>query len=447
MHKELNKLKGKKIAILGLGIENYALVNFLLQKKINSYITICDHRAAEELGERYGVLKHRKLIAWKLGKSANQDLDGFDIIFRSPGWPVFDPKITKAVKMGVELSSPIKLFFKICPTKNIIGVTGTKGKGTTSALIKWILDAANKNAWLGGNIGIAPFDFINKIRKTDWVILELSSFQLEDLDTSSHIAVITNFVKEHLSPADPNNPNHHKSLIEYWISKLNLIRWQRTSDYAVANKRLKKRLAKESRICKFGNGKKLFFARSNWKSKIVGNHNQENIAAAITVGKILKIKDSIMKKAVAEFPGLEHRVELCGKAKGVLYYDDSFATTPEAAITAINSFHSPVILLAGGADKGSNFKSLARKIKQEVHELILFRGRATPRLKREVIATGYSKRRIYLVDSMKKAVDIARKKANPGNVVLLSPGCASFGLFKNYKERGNLFKEEIKKLL
>lgn len=444
MHKELKALVGRKIAILGLGIENFAMVKYLLNEKINCVMTICDLQTEEDFGPKYEVLQNKKNVAWRLGDKADKNLDGFDVLFRSPGWPMFDPEIIKAVKMGVEINSPIRLFLKLCPSQHIIGITGTKGKGTTAALIHEIIQAANKKVWLGGNIGIAPFDFINEVRKTDWLVLEFSSFQLEDMDASPHIAVMTNFYKEHISPADPHNPNYHRNVFEYWAAKLNIIKWQRKKDYAIINIKLKKRLAQETRRFKFGQGKKIYFTKSNLSSKMVGRHNQENIAAAVEVAKLVGINAKTVKKAVAGFKGLEHRLELVATINDVRYFNDSFATTPEATITALRSFREPMILLAGGADKGSDFHYLAELAKKKAKFIVLFQGKATPRLKKELLQAGLTRSKIKIVDSMKLAVAIAKKKARLGDIVLLSPACASFGLFNNYKERGNLFKQALK---
>jgi UDP-N-acetylmuramoylalanine--D-glutamate ligase len=237
----LKNLQNKKIALLGLGVENLALVKFLIsqtknyashtsfargghpsQEGNNLYITICDPKSAAELGDRFLEIKElaRKYklpeINLTTGKNYDAHLIDFDIVFRSPGYPLFAKNLIKAKKAGVEISSPMKLFFNLCPTKNIIGVTGSKGKGTTSSLIYEIIKKFGKKVFLGGNIGIAPFEFIDKIKSADFVVLELSSFQLEDLDKSPHIAVITNLFKEHLASADPKNPNYHKSMKAYW---------------------------------------------------------------------------------------------------------------------------------------------------------------------------------------------------------------------------------------
>ncbi|OGM89836.1 hypothetical protein A3J77_00540, partial [Candidatus Wolfebacteria bacterium RBG_13_41_7] len=331
--------------MLGLGAENFALIKFLLMKRIKCEITICDTKSLKELTAKYKYLADKKNISWKLGKDEIKRLDGFDVIYRSPGWPVADPAIKEAVKLGVKLSSPINLFFRLCPTKNIIGVTGTKGKGTTSTLIYEILKASGRRAWLGGNIGIAPFSFLDKIKKNDWVVLELSSFHLEDIRFSPYIAVITNIYHEHLAPADPHNPNYHKSVKTYWSAKANILKFQNSHDRAIINRKLKKR------NLKYGHGKRIFFDKSKLVSKLAGEHNKENIAAAVLAAKSAGVANRIIEKVVASFNGLEHRLELVKTVNGSKYYNDSFATTPESTIIAINSFKEPVILIAGGAEK------------------------------------------------------------------------------------------------
>ncbi|MFH1582882.1 MAG: UDP-N-acetylmuramoyl-L-alanine--D-glutamate ligase [Candidatus Falkowbacteria bacterium] len=438
MNNEL--LKNKKVAILGLGIENLSLVKYLLKHKVKCEITICDARGKKQLGENYQRLLRsltlpRNDIKWQLGKDYNKNLDKFDVLFRSPGWPI--TPLTSLVR-GV-VSSPMKLFFELSPTKNIIGVTGTKGKGTTASLIYEILKKAGKRVWLGGNIGVAPFDFMDKIKKNDWVVLELSSFQLEDMTVSPYVAVVTNFYSEHLAPADPNNPNFHKTLNDYKKAKLNIVRWQNKNDYSIFPGR--------ARTSSFQTkGKKIYFKKSELPSKLIGEHNKENIAAAVEMAKIVGIKSDVIEKAVANFKGLEHRLELAREYKGVKYYDDSFATTPEAAIIALKSFTAPIVLLLGGADKKSDFSQLAKEVKKRCKFVVLLNGQATSRIKKELLKARFDKNKMKLANNIKEAVAAARRQAEAGEVVLLSTACASFGMFKNYKERGRLFKAEVKSL-
>jgi len=422
----IKDLQNKKIAILGLGLENLALVKYLLKHKIKCEITVFDARKE---------IKNKLPIFWQLGKDYNKNLEKFDILFRAPGWPLDCPGIKIAKKKGVKISSPMQLFFELCPTKNIIGVTGTKGKGTTASLIYEILKISGERVWLGGNIGVAPFEFIDKIKKNDWVVLELSSFQLEDMTVSPHISVITNFYSEHLAPADPNNPNYHKTLKDYRDAKLNIAKWQSKNDYLILNSKLKN-LKIDS--------KKIYFKKSELLSKLIGEHNKENVAAAVAVAKIVGIKSKTIKKAVANFKGLEHRLEFVQEIKGVKYYDDSFATTPEAAIIALKSFYQPVVVLLGGADKGSDFQQLVKEVKKRCKFVVLLNGKSTPRIKKQLLKVSYETSRMKLVNNIVDAVKTAGVKAVAGDVVLLSTACASFGMFKNYKERGNLFKEQVK---
>ncbi|MDD5291206.1 MAG: UDP-N-acetylmuramoyl-L-alanine--D-glutamate ligase [Patescibacteria group bacterium] len=437
----LNSLTNKKICILGYGMENRALVDFLIKKKIPCQITVCDARNNVKTNGRSSLGRSSQHIIWRLGKNYNKDLSKFDIIFRIAGYPLSTPAIKKAKKSGVKISSPVKLFFDLCPSKNIIGVTGTKGKGTTASLIAAILKQGGKGVWLAGNIGVPMFSFLPEIKKNDWVILELSSFQLEDMETSPKIAVITNFYREHLKPVDPVNPNYHRNLSSYWAAKANIFKYQKMDDKLIANNKLNK-IIKNYHL----KSKVIYFSKSNLASQLLGEHNKENIAAALAVVKSIGIKEGAIAKAVAGFKGLEHRLELVTKKNGVSFYNDSFATTPENTIAAINSFSSPLILLAGGADKGSEFKLLAKIMKKRVKFAVLFPGKATRRLKGELILTGFSKNKMKLAGNMGEAIKIAREEAKSGDIILLSPACASFGLFKNYKERGELFKKEVKKL-
>lgn len=460
MDKNLKKLAGKKIAILGLGIENQALLRYFLRRKIGAEITICDKRIPGELGDKFIGLVKKKNIKWQLGESFNQELYKFDMLFRAPGWPISCPGIREAFRKGrTTLSSPMKLFFEFCPTKNIIGVTGTKGKGTTSSLVQAMLKAGKKRVWLGGNIGVAPFAFLEKIKKSDWVVLELSSFQLEDMEASPHIAIFTNFYSEHLAPADPNNPNFHKNLKAYREAKLNIARWQERKDYLVINKNIGSRIMNyglkgkistfsfnnKKSDCYFVENKKISIHNSVFSihTSLLGEHNKENIAAAAEAARIAGVMPAEIARAVTAFKGLEYRLQEIGYHQGVRYFNDSFATTPESAITALKSFKEPIVLLAGGADKGADFGKLAREIKKRVKAVVLLRGAATPRIRQSLVGAGFGKERIRQANSIIEAVAIARRQAKPGEAVLLSTGCASFGMFKNYKERGRLFNEAV----
>lgn len=445
---KLKKLEKKQLAFLGLGVENLALVKYLLAQKVRAEYTICDFRSWEQLGERFAELNKaadrvRIILKWQIGADYNKNLFQFDVLFRSPGWTSHCPGIKEAFRKNkkIILTSAIELFLETSPSKNIIGVTGTKGKGTTSSLIYEIIRANKKTAWLGGNIGVAPFSFIKKIKPSDWVVLELSSFQLEGMNLSPKIAVMTNFTEEHLAPADPNNPNYHHSMKEYWLAKVNIFKWQQRGGVLVINKKLeakcKKLNAKSKIVC---------FTKSALTSQLIGEHNKENIAAATEVAKLIGIKLAVVKKAIEKFKGLEHRIEFVRELSGVQYFDDSFATIPAPTMTALKSFKQPIILLAGGAEKKSDFKRLAKQIKKQVKFVVLLRGDATLRLGDELLKAGFLEANLQQVDNIQAAVKLAASKALPGEIVLLSTACASFGMFTNYKERGQLFKQAVNSL-
>lgn len=437
----LDRFKNKKIAILGFGIENRALVDFLVAKKLECEITICDSRTADEIGiqtPQPPLSRGQNKIILNLGKNYDQGLEKYDIVSRVAGYPLFLDTIKIAEKAGAEISSPTKLFFELAPTKNIVGITGTKGKGTTSGLIYEIIKKSGRKVFWGGNIGIPMFSFIEKLNSESWVVLELSSFQIEDLNVSPKIAVLTNFLRDHLAPADPLNPNYHKSLADYWRAKANIFKWQKKGDYLVVNEKLRSKIGNsvyESKI--------VYYETSNVPSLLVGEHNKENIAAALSVAKIIGIEEKISEQVVKNFKGLEYRIEFVKEEAGVKYYNDSFATTPDATMVALQSFSEPIILLVGGADKGADFKKLAKEIKERAKFVVLLHGRATPRIKKQLEESGFPKNQMKLERDLKSAIKTAKKNAVSGDVILLSTACASFGMFKNYKERGKLFSEMV----
>lgn len=452
--KKISRLQGKRIAILGLGIENLALVKYLLEKELECELVLCDIRPRKEIKKKMDELSEylyknkTATIRLNLGPGYDDQLEKYDIVMRSPGYPLFSRNLVKAFtrnkKSGAErnliISSPMKMFFDLSPTGNIIGVTGTKGKGTTASLIHHVLNRTGKRAFLGGNIGIAPFEFLGQLKKDDWVVLEMSSFQLEDIHKSPRISVFTNFYKEHLSAADSNNPNYHKRLKDYWEAKLNIFRWQTKKDIGVVNEKWGRLLASYQFRSRFH-----YFGASSLDTPLIGEHNKENVGAAEKVAKILNIKKNVIAEAMKNFTPLPHRLEFVQEKGGVRYYNDSFATTPDAAITALRSFTAPVILLAGGADKGSDFSQMAKEINQKAKYVILFDGQGSVKIQKELRKCGFPQEKVKMVCNMKEAKKLVRQNREFGDVVLLSPGCASFGVFNNYKERGELFRKYISK--
>ncbi len=448
--------KEKKVGVLGLGEENVVLAKYLVKQ--GAKVIICDQKEKGELGDYYLQVQNLP-VQFRLGPHYLDHLDDFNVVFRTPGLPYFHFKIQEAGSMGVEISSAMKLFFELCPCP-IIGVTGTKGKGTTATLIKAILKRGTSKVYLGGNIGTSPITFLDKLNHKDIVILELSSFQLEDLRISPHIAVILDIKEDHL--------NYHRDRDEYVEAKKNIVRFQNKNDYAVINAdyltSFEFAVLSAGEIYYFSRRKSVDQGAFVDKARIIfrnhfgqdkeiikitdiklrGFHNLENISAAIVAAKLAGVEEKIIGSVIKEFNGLEHRLELVDEQNKISFYNDSFSTTPDTTIAAIQSFSEPVILLLGGSEKQANYRELGRAIDLSSVKMIIAIGQTAPR-----IINNVSKRDIEIVKSvqtMEAAVRIAHEKANPGDIVLLSPASASFDRYCDYKERGQMFKNEVLKL-
>lgn len=454
---DVSFLDNKKILILGLGVENLALVKFLAPFGFN--LTIADRKTERELAASLADLKSRN-YRYLFGDSYLDETTNFDIIFRTPGISPLNPQLLAATEKGAQISSQIKLFLKLCPTRHLIGVTGTKGKGTTTTLIGEILKAAGRQVLIGGNIGTPPLEFIDQLNSDSWVILELSSFQLADLDARFPTAVVLMITNEHL--------DYHADGKEYLKSKKNLVKYQTESDHAVINldypnsaslaavtsaEIFSVSLVTKVRQGAFVVDSDLIFSDGEKETKLLnldqvklrGRHNWENIAAAAAVGKIHRVDDDVIRKAVYEFKGLEHRLELVAEINGVQYYDDSFSTTPETSIAAMRSFTEPLTVILGGSSKNSDFSTLASAIKRlpNLKNLILI-GQEGPRIKMALEGSAdFAGQIIEGLVAMSEIVETAAAKTPDGGVVLLSPACASFDMFKNYKHRGEEFKRAV----
>lgn len=427
------EFKNKRVAVIGAGVEGKASKEFF--KKKGAIVTVLDQRQ---------------------GKNYLKDLNKYDLVVRSPGVKLSLLKNANPAK----ITSQTKLFFDLCPSP-IIGVTGTKGKGTTASLIYEMLKAEGKNVYLGGNIGKSPFDFLDKLNAHSIVVLELSSFQLMDLKKSPHIAVMLMTTSEHL--------DWHTDVKEYIDAKRNLLRFQTKSDFAIVNRDYPASL--ESDV--YSEGKVYYVSREregyegcfvsgnmlvvqmNGKNYdlipseevfLPGKHNLENVCAAIMAAKLCGISNENIVKVIKTFKGLEHRIELVGEINGVKYYDDSFSTTPETAIAAIEAFENPEILILGGSSKNSDFTELGRLISSKKNiKAIIGIGVEWPKIRSKIS----KKSKIPFIEgaeNMEKIVKSAAEIAKEGDVVLLSPACASFDMFKNYKDRGEQFKKEVKNL-
>lgn len=454
---ELNKYTGKKIGILGIGLEGLASAYFL--KEQGGIVTLLDQ--AESLDQET-TTNAKKLGEVVLGKNAFSNLSNFDLVVRSPGVKRSTPGLVAASEKGVKVTSQTQIFLEECPCL-VVGVTGTKGKGTTSTLIAKMLESAGFKTYLGGNIGTPPLTFLHLLDESSRVVLELSSFQLQDVTISPDIAVMLMVTSEHL--------DYHATVEEYIDAKRNILRFQKAEDFAVINRDYL--ASHESDIFTDGKVFQISIERpsteegcylkedalwmsmqgSEWKVidrekiALLGHHNLENVAAASMAATLAGASKEDIYNVLTSFKGLEHRIEFVKEVKGVVYYNDSFSTTPETAIAAIKSFLSPEILILGGSSKNSDFTQLGKALVEAKNiKAIIGIGQEWERIKE---ATHGLPEHVLLLEGAKDMhtiVQVAATIAKSGDVVLLSPACASFDMFKNYKERGNQFKKEVQAL-
>lgn len=439
-----------KIAVLGYGAQGKAAVSYW--DKGND-ITVCDQNTELQLPAG---------VASQLGNNYLRDLERFDLIIRSPSVHPNDIIKANTPRIVRKITSVTEEFFRVCPAP-IIGVTGTKGKGTTSTLITKILEAAGKKVHLGGNIGIPPLSMLaNQITPNDWVVLELANFQLIDCGVSPHIAVCLMVVPEHL--------DWHHNIKEYIHAKQNIFRHQSFDDLAIFNRAndLSMEVAEVSPALKqsyevpeidqkpqdrngaYVLGTEIFMDDEKICDvsdvKLLGRHNLQNVCAAIVATwNIIGNNPSIIKKVVSEFTGLPHRLELVREVNGVKYYDDSFGTNPNTAIVAIKSIENPKILIVGGSDKGAEFGELATAIKQNNVKAVVQIGQMGPIISAELTKIGYTNIHDGGKD-MDSIIQVASNLAESGDAVLLSTACASFDMFKDYIDRGQQFNKTVNSL-
>lgn len=444
---------GKNITVIGIGISNLPLIKYLVSLGAN--VTACDRRSAEDLGENYTELE--KLgVKFNLGDGYLNNLSG-DMIFKTPGMRYDVPELLKAKENGSIVTSEMEVFFEVCPS-HIIAVTGSDGKTTTTTLIHKMMTDAGYKTWLGGNIGNPLLTDTEKMKENDWVILELSSFQLHTMRKSPEIAVITNI--------SPNHLDMHKDYKEYIDAKKNIMLYQNEGDTLIVN--ADNQVTAD--IGKSANGAVKYFSRNGMADvyldgniikrgiveilnikdiKIPGMHNVENYMAAIAAVSGLVSKDVIVNVAKT-FGGVEHRIELVRTLDGVKYYNSSIDSSPNRTINTLRVFPNKVIMIAGGKDKGIPYDEIGPALAEHVKVLILI-GATSDKIQEaldaEINKTGNGKDiEVIRATSYEDAVNAARSKAHDGDVVLLSPASTSFDMFRNFEERGNLFKKIVNEL-
>lgn len=453
-----DSIKGKKVCFVGIGTSNLPLIEMFARK--GAVVSACDRKSFDELGEN-GIKAKEAGADLILGENYLDNIET-DILFRSPGTPFYKPELEALKKKGVVVTSEMEVFFDLCPCK-IIAVTGSDGKTTTTSIIAEMLKAQGKTVHLGGNIGTPLLPIIENINADDYAVVELSSFQLISMRKSPDVAVVTNLA--------PNHLDIHKDMDEYIESKKNIVLHQNAFSKAVVNldneishsfsADVRGQLVKFSRRNNVVNGaylKGTTVVYNNYGAateimdindiKIPGMHNVENYLAAISaVWEIVDV-DTIVKVA-KEFGGVAHRAEFVRELDGVKYYNDSIASSPtRTASGTLSLYDEKIIIIAGGYDKHIPYEPLAPVICDKVKVLILL-GDTAPKIETAVKnAENYSKNNpvIINVNNMEEAVEVARKNAVNGDIVSLSPASASFGLYKNFEERGNHFKDIVNEL-
>lgn len=457
----ISDLKNKMVAVLGYGQEGKAVTNYLEKHGIK-YV-LFDQRPLEQFEIEAQEALKQKNNSFIFGPDCFKELSGFQVAFRSPGIKLNTPELVKFKDAGLVITSQTKFFFENCPAQ-IIGVTGTKGKGTTSTLIHQILELAGEKSYLTGNIGqTQAFEILDDLKDSEKIVYELSSFQLQDLSLSPQIAIVLMVTSEHL--------DYHEGVAEYRTAKETITKYQSEKDIAIINQDFdaSKVIGEKSP------GKKIFFSTQAqlqegcWledgfiKYSINGNtdslietsavglrgaHNLENLCAAAATTLAMGIDAETVRKVAKEFKGLEHRLEFVKNVGQVSYYNDSYSTTPETAIAGINSFTEPLICILGGSEKHSDFTELGRRIvlAKNIKKIILI-GESAQRIKQAILEAGLDGH-IFSEGAldMEQIIEQAKLIAQPGDTVLLSPASASFDMFKNYKHRGEEFKRIVAKL-
>lgn len=456
--------QGKRVTVLGLGLHGGGVGTVSALVKAGAQLTVTDIKTADQLQFSLDALKQFQNIMYVLGENRLADFERADMVVISPAVQWSNPCVQFALKKHIPVEMDASLFFRFCPCP-IVGVTGTKGKTTVSLLICEMLKSAGKHVVKAGIGQISVLDKLAEARTDSVCVFELSSWRLSSLGrmgTSPHVSVFTNFLPDHL--------NYYGSLERYLDDKKNIFRFQKPEDIAVGNNddATVRRVFKETVARKiaysfhnpFGNecivtenGNMRFYVNGKVKQlfstrdiPLKGKHNIANVMAASAVAIALGVEVESIRKAVFGFQGVAHRLELITEKHGVKYYNDTAATIPDATISALDSFTQPVVLIAGGFDKGLEYTALAKKITEHTKDVVFFKGAASDilmRTIRDLLLEKRVHRSFETVKNMEEAVYMASQKAQGGDVVLLSPGAASFGMFENEFDRGEQFRKAV----
>lgn len=462
----MSRWEGKRVLVIGAARQGLALSRFLEER--GASVILNDNQSQESLSEAMQELSDLN-ITWVVGEHPLEALEGVDLLCLSGGIPLDLPIVQEAVSRHIPLSNDSQVFLEETPCP-VIGITGSAGKTTTTALVgevarkHFTLRKPDRTVWVGGNIGNPLIQDVEKMQADDLAVMELSSFQLEIMTISPHIAAILNIT--------PNHLDRHKTMSAYISAKSQILKNQSPDDIAVLNRddlETRKLFPEvKGRRITFGLNQpfnkqdatyykrgKIYLQATGQVAKVIkaelinlrGTHNLYNVLAAIAVSAAARFSLQAMYDGIVSFQGVPHRLELVREYNGAVWYDDSIATTPERTIAAIQSFEEPIVLLAGGRDKDLPWDKLAALIRERVDHLVLF-GEAAD-LIYEAVGDPTPSDRLKTVDrseGLEEAVRIAAKRVEPGDVVLLSPGGTSFDEFIDFEERGKRFRQWVKEL-
>ena len=444
--------QGKKVLVMGLGLHGggTGTVKFLL--KSGAIVTVTDLRKKGVLKPSLDKLRGLKNVRFVLGRHKKEDFENADIILKNPAVLPDSPYLKYAASAGIPITSDIAIFLNYSPAR-VIGITGTRGKSTTASILTEFLRMKFERVFIGGNIRKSALELLPRLKKQDWVILELSSFQLHDLGyertrgAGPHIAIITNILEDHL--------NWHKNFSYYVHAKSNIFKFQGPDDYLFLNPEdlTLRGFKKKARA-------KIIFPRLEKKYKKIveknlGRHYFTSIALAIAAAKKLGVGNGAIKKVLNKYKGLEGREEKIALIRGVHFINDTTATSPDAVIAALNRFRNVIskknklILISGGGSKGLNFSEVSKKIAEKTEVLILLPGSATEKIKQALNAINFRPKTLKVtrkIKSMREAVRVAYQYAKRGDYIILSPGADSFNIFLNEFDRGDKFVEAVRLL-
>ena len=458
MKKDFNEfksfIKGKKVGVVGIGVSNIPLIKFLV--KLGAEVTAFDQKDEKALGDIVPEFKSQG-VKFELGEGYLDRLTGFDVIFKTPSMRIDSEALVKGKEEGTYITSEMEEFVKYCKGK-VYAVTGSDGTTTTTTIISKLLMEEGFKTWVGGNIGTPLFAQVEEIEEKDMVVLELSSFQLMTMKEGVDVAVCTNLA--------PNHLDMHKDMQEYIDAKKNIFLYQNAGDVLVVNREnditygfekeakgeirefSSKRVIQDGSY--FEDGVLYLEGKEVCKKEnivIKGMHNVENYLAAFAATKD-DVSFASMKKVAETFGGVEHRCELVREIDGVKYYNDSIASSPTRTLAGLRAFERKVIIIVGGYDKHIPFEPLANEGYPYIKELILM-GATKDKIK-EVFDKLEEEKGIkvnmHMVNSLEEAVNKAKELAVDGDVVTLSPACASFDMFPNFMARGNAFKDIVNNL-